>query len=81
MTTYQMEEQIVFRLVRNSLYTDFIIEEAQKLKEILASKCIFTTFHDDFQVESAIGKGGFAHVYLAKKNSTGHIYAVKAFNK
>jgi hypothetical protein len=31
----------------------------------------------DFTILKAIGKGGFATVYLAKKNDTNKLYAVK----
>ena len=36
-------------------------------KQLLAYKCLQTTFHDEFGVTKMIGKGSFAKVYLAAK--------------
>lgn len=51
------------------------------MKEVLISKCIITTFHDDFKVLKMIGKGSFASVYLGERIINGVQYAIKAFSK
>lgn len=51
------------------------------MKQVLISKCILTTFHNDFKVLKMIGKGSFATVYLAERISDNVQYAVKAFSK
>lgn len=79
MMAYLKDSELVFRLSRNCQYTDIVVEEPEKFLEILRNKCILTTFHDEYQVFKALGKGGFAHVYLAKKDD--QLFAIKAFNK
>eukprot|EP00727_Mastigamoeba_balamuthi_P008750 m51a1_g4498 putative MAST family protein kinase (723) ;mRNA; f:348082-351117 len=36
---------------------------------------------DDFHIIKPLTKGGFAHVYLAKKTNTGDVYAIKVMQK
>ena len=71
----------VIRLQRNGQYVDILFEDFEQLKKIFSAKCILTTFHTDFNVQKLIGKGSFANVYLAIRNTNGVQYAVKAFSK
>ncbi|CAD8182538.1 unnamed protein product [Paramecium octaurelia] len=74
-------DQEYIRLQRNGQYVDIVLENCEQLKKVLINKCILTTFHTDFQVLKMIGKGSFANVYLANRQSNGVQYAVKAFSK
>ncbi|CAD8199745.1 unnamed protein product [Paramecium pentaurelia] len=81
MTIQRNENGLMIRLLRNGQYIDIITADAMLLKQLLAYKCLQTTFHDEFGVTKMIGKGSFAKVYLAAKKQTGVQYAIKAFNK
>ncbi|CAD8162420.1 unnamed protein product [Paramecium pentaurelia] len=75
------DDQEFIRLQRNGQYVDIVIDNFEQLKKVLIGKCVLTTFHNDFNVLKMIGKGSFANVYLAKRQSNGVQYAVKAFSK
>ncbi|CAD8174344.1 unnamed protein product [Paramecium pentaurelia] len=75
------DDQEIIRLQKNSQYVDIFNDNYEQLKQVLTSKCILTTFHNDFKVLKMIGKGSFASVYLAERNSDSVQYAVKAFSK
>ncbi|CAD8082037.1 unnamed protein product [Paramecium primaurelia] len=75
------DDQEIIRLKKNCHYVDIFNDNYEQLKQVLISKCILTTFHNDFKVLKMIGKGSFATVYLAERISDNVQYAVKAFSK
>lgn len=77
----QFEGGEVIRISKGGHYIDLLISDKENLRKLLVSKCIQTTFHNDFHVMKMIGKGSFANVYLAQKHSNGIQYAIKAFSK
>ncbi|KRX03811.1 Protein kinase-like domain [Pseudocohnilembus persalinus] len=81
---YQQETLFGFRLIINKIYSEFYTNskiQYDNWKSKLLNKVLQTSFHEDFQVTKMIGKGSFAKVYLATKNSNQTQYAIKAFNK
>ncbi|CAD8069420.1 unnamed protein product [Paramecium primaurelia] len=82
MTTYRHDLfGNIIRISRNGKFVDLLLDEYIVFKNMMAQRCLQTTFHDEFGVTKMIGKGSFAKVYFATKKSTGVNYAVKAFNK
>ncbi|CAD8127897.1 unnamed protein product [Paramecium sonneborni] len=77
----RFDDKEIIRLQRNGQYVDIFLDNIDQLKKVLISKCMQTTFHNDFTVLKMIGKGSFANVYLATRNTNGVQYAVKAFSK
>ncbi|CAD8199164.1 unnamed protein product [Paramecium octaurelia] len=75
------DDKEIVRLKKNGQYVDIYNDNYKQLRDVLISKCIITTFHNDFKVIKMIGKGTFASVYLAVRNVNGVQYAVKAFSK
>ncbi|CAK94349.1 unnamed protein product (macronuclear) [Paramecium tetraurelia] len=75
------DDKEILRLKKNGQYVDIYHDKHKQLREILISKCILTTFHNDYKVIKMIGKGTFASVYLAVRNFNGVQHAVKAFSK
>ncbi|CAD8073381.1 unnamed protein product [Paramecium sonneborni] len=82
MTTYKHDQfGNIIRIARNGKFLDLQLDDYVVFKNMMASRCLQTTFHDEFGVTKMIGKGSFAKVYFATKKQTGANYAVKAFNK
>ncbi|CAD8167777.1 unnamed protein product [Paramecium octaurelia] len=82
MTTYKHDQfGNIIRISRNGKFVDFQLDDYAVFKNLMSSRCLQTSFHDEFGVTKMIGKGSFAKVYFATKKSTGCNYAVKAFNK
>ncbi|CAD8127845.1 unnamed protein product [Paramecium sonneborni] len=77
----RFDDKEIIRLQRHGQYVDIYLENLEELKKVLSTKCMLTSFHDDFSVLKMIGKGSFANVYLASRNTNGVQYAVKAFSK
>ena len=56
---------------KNRQQKELITEDDQSFevfKKFLSSKCILSTFHEEFEVKKMIGKGSFAKVGLKHKN-------------
>jgi hypothetical protein len=76
--------KLLLRFVRNSKYSDLYArtpEELARWTDHLSQVMVRVDFHLRFKVQSQIGEGSFAKVYLAHKNQDGKEYAVKAFAK
>ncbi len=76
--------KLLLRFVRNSKYSDLYARNAQELEAWtghLSQVMVRVDFHLRFKVQSQIGEGSFAKVYLANRNLDGKEFAVKAFAK
>jgi len=80
----EKEERYRIRLTHNKQYFDLFArskEIQEKWIHLLSKFCILTNYSSAFENIKAIGKGGFARVYLAKRKSDNAEFAVKTFQK
>lgn len=76
--------KLLLRFVRNSKYSDLYARNPEELEAWtghLSQVMVRVDFHLRFKVQTQVGEGSFAKVYLAHRNLDGKEFAVKAFAK
>jgi calcium/calmodulin-dependent protein kinase I len=72
------------RLIKNRKYEELWSEDEDVLNqwyEMLGKFCVYSNFRADFDIQTLLGKGNFAKVYLVEQKSTKKQFSAKIFDK